>query len=288
MLEMTAYCVGCRGCEMIVKMVTIPNRSDSWWMLMWIWMEEVKMIQENARGVVYVGTSYTNINERQTMTDQVFKRARKTWTYAERAEFVWSQRNSSKNMQEEPKGTLKSGHALFSLLIFVELRPVSQQLASHFLSCRCFPGTLFNFILDTVMMKAKVKTLLSVQSTNPQARIYLKQAPPCWSLILSAFQVALFSFLSLHLQLFLFCSSKGHTFTSHLCVSVLVAAGVSAWMTVPPRGIWPPRLLASVCATPRTTSASCSMARTLHSATKLMWVLSVIMVPLSGTLYHMN
>ena len=60
---------------------------------------------------------------------------------------------------------------------------------------------------------------------------------------------------------------------SHLCVSVLVAAGVSAWMTVPLRGIWPPRLLASVCATPRTTSASCSMARMLHSATKLMWVL---------------
>lgn len=120
-------------------------------------------------------------------------------------------------------------------------------------------------------MKANVKTLLNVQSTNPQARIYLKQAPPCWSLILSAFQVALCSFLSLHLHLF--HSWKGHAFTSHLCVSVLVAAGVSAWMTVPLRGIWPPRLLASVCATPRTTSASCSMARTLHSATKLMWVL---------------
>lgn len=59
---------------------------------------------------------------------------------------------------------------------------------------------------------------------------------------------------------------------SHLCVSVWVVAGVSVWMIVPPRGTSLHHWLALVSATPHTTNASSSMARTLLSAMRLMWV----------------
>ena len=152
---------------------------------------------------------------------------------------------------------------------------MSQQLASHFLRFKCFPGTLFNFFLDIVTAKWRQRwkrcSVFKAQ-IHKQGFISNKLHPAevlfCRPFKLLSYRISLFT------SSFLFSVHQKVTHSPwDLCVSVLVAAGVSAWMTVPPRGIWPPRLLASVCATPRTTSASCSMARTLHSATKLMWVL---------------